>query len=119
MNLEIYDQSYFLWKTNWHHYFNVEHNDQKTIYSNDFTDRDECLSLFYQGECIANCLFKNFQSKDPTSRDDRYFSIWNDSFYSQFLKRMIQLKFVPIFQSKKNLRKITLISPSSIFFLHL
>lgn len=105
MNLEIYDQSYFLWKTNWHHYFNIEHNDQKTIYSNDFTDHDECLSLFYQGECIANCLFKNFQTKDPTSRDDRYFSVWNDFFLQSIFKKNDSIKICTYFSVKEEFKK--------------
>lgn len=104
-NYEIYGQSYALWKKNWDHYFNVEHNDNKIIYSNDFTDHDECLSLFYQGDCIANCLFKNFDTKDPTSIDDRYFSIWNDFFLKSLFKKNNNIKVCTYFSIKEEFKK--------------
>lgn len=90
---------------NWDHYFNIEHNDQKTIYSDDFTGHDEILSIFYQGECIANCLFKNFNTNDPTSKDNHYFTIWNDIFLKSIFKNHKQIKICTYFSIKEEYRK--------------
>lgn len=104
-NYEIYDQSYFLWKQNWNHYFNIEHDDKKTIYSDDFTSHDECLSIFYQGECIASCLFKNFYTDDPTTKDDHYFSTWNDFFLKSIFKKNNLIKVCTYFSVKEAFKK--------------
>lgn len=73
---KIYDLSFKAWHETWEKTYQQDFHSTKKLNSDNFTRQDSVLSLFYNGECFAVCIFSHHNMNDDFSLYDSYFNFW-------------------------------------------
>ncbi|MBY0554037.1 hypothetical protein K2P97_05890 [bacterium] len=81
-NIELYNSSYNLWKTNWLNTLKKLDNIEN-LYSEDFTRHDFFVVISYKKEAIGLCCFRKVDLKVYATIEDSWFNPWPKDFLFQ------------------------------------